>query len=415
MEKKIQRFCKLYPWYIGFTSDLLFYIAIDTMFLSFVKEFTAAEIVSITSIAQLVCMALQFPILFLMKKIGNTASVRMGSLLLLSSSVFITFGKTYFLVLFGRILHDAAVVFRTAASFAVLENNLDLAGKRSEFIRLRTSANTIYAIITMIISFVASYMFNLYNYLPMWGCIACCVIGFVLSLFMKDYSPFNKDETKRIKREKVKIHYSKIIVILIIVYAIFYAAVNSAQTDGKLFIQEILLLDFDKEKTTLIVGFIVAASRVIRVFSNMIFAKVYEKYQAKMGFALPGLLAISVALLLFGSFIPQITVKILLMGFGYTIILFARDPFNLYMQDVVFENTPKEQHKTLLTIMNFGTKLGVVGMGLVFSAILVNYPMLLVMAILFAITVIEVFLSVILYRAVIAGRKQKAEEAAAEV
>ena len=56
MEKKIKRFCKLYPWYIGFTSDLLFYIAIDTMFLSFVKEFTAAEIVSITSIAQLVCM-----------------------------------------------------------------------------------------------------------------------------------------------------------------------------------------------------------------------------------------------------------------------------------------------------------------------------------------------------------------------
>ncbi len=410
MEKKIQRFCKLYPWYSGFTADLLFYIAIDTMFLSFVKEFTAAEIVSITSIAQLVCMALQFPILFVMKKIGNTASVRTGAFLLFASSVFITFGKTYFLVLFARIMHDAAAVFKTAGSFAVLENNLDLAGKRSEFIRLRTTANTIYAIITMLISFVASYMFNLYNYLPMWGCIACCGLGFVLSLFIKDYSPFNKDESKRIKREKVKIHYSKIIVMLIIVYAIFYAAVSSAQNEGKLFIQEILLLDFDKEKTTLIVGVIVAASRVIRVFSNMIFAKIYEKYQAKMGFALPALLAISVALLLFGSFVPQIIVKILLMGFGYTIILFARDPFNLYMQDVVFENTPKEQHKTLLTILNFGTKLGIVGMGLVFSAILVSYPMLLVMAILLSITVIEIFLSVILYRAVLLGKKQKAAE-----
>ena len=78
---------KVFPWYSGFTGDLLFYIAIDTLFLTIVKNFTAAQIVSLTSLSQLFCIALQFPILFVIKKIGNTASIRTGAFFLLASDV----------------------------------------------------------------------------------------------------------------------------------------------------------------------------------------------------------------------------------------------------------------------------------------------------------------------------------------
>ena len=61
------------------------------------------------------------------------------------------------------------------------------------------------------------------------------------------------------------------------------------------------------------------------------------------------------------------------MAIGYIIILFARDPFRLFMQDAIFENTPKQQHQTLLTILEFGVKIGTAGIGLVFSAILLQY------------------------------------------
>ena len=94
--KGIERFIKLFPWFSGFTGDLLFYIAIDTLFLTIVNNFSPAEIVSITALSQLICIALQFPILFLIKKIGNTASVRTGALFLLLSAVFITFGKSFY-------------------------------------------------------------------------------------------------------------------------------------------------------------------------------------------------------------------------------------------------------------------------------------------------------------------------------
>ena len=406
MNKSVNRFLKFFPMYHALTGDLLFYIAVDTLFLTIVKNFTPAEIVSITSLSQLICIALQFPVLFVIKKIGNTASVRIGAFFLLLSAVFITFGKSYYLVLFGRIFHDVSAIFKSV-SIVALENNLNLLNRKSDFVRYRTSANTVYAVITMLISFVASYMFNLNNYLPMIGCITTCTLGFILSLFIKDNSGYNKISYKSKSSSNVKIHYNKLIIISVILYALFYSIVSSGQNEGKLFIQQNILIDFDVEKTSLIIGAIICVSRVIRVLSNVVFEKLYKKYLDKMGIVLSVLLGSSIALILFGSFIPEIIAKILVMALGYTIILFIRDPFNLYIQDVLFENTPKEQHQKLLIILAFGYKVATAGIGLGFSAILVTYPMVIVIAIMLAIAIIETVLSLTLYRAIMVGKKSK--------
>ena len=406
MEKGVRRFARLYPWYYGFGADLLFYITIDTLFLTLVKGFSAAEIVSITSISQLVCIALQFPLLFVIKKIGNTASVRVGAFCLLLSSVLTTFGGSYYTVLVGRVLHDAAAIFRNA-SVVALENNLELVGEQEDFVRVRATGNTVYSVITMVISFVASAMFNLHPYFPMICCIATCATAFVISLLMKDCSPYNRIfPEKREKQEKVKIHYSKIIVLIILVYSFFYPVLNHGQNEGKLFIQQNLLLDYSVEVTALIIGAIVCASRVIRVVSNIVFARLYGRYQDKMGFVLPTMLSFAIGTILFASFIPQAIVKILVMAAAYTIILFVRDPFNLYMQDAVFASTEKEQHQTLLAILSFGSKIASAGVGLAFSAILLRWPMVVMMTILLAISVIEIILSIILYRAVIIKKRR---------
>ena len=406
MNKGIGRFIKIYPWFSGFTGDLLFYIAIDTLFLTAVKNFSPSQIVSITSLSQLICIALQFPVLFVIKKIGNTASVRTGAFFLLLSSAFITFGKSYFLVLAGRIFHDVAFLLKSA-SVVALENNLDLIDEHGEFVRVITSANTVYAVITMLISFVAGYMFNLNHYLPMIGCITTCAVGFVLSLFMKDCSDYNRISYKTTSGSKIKINYNKTIIISVLLFALFYAIVTSGQNEGKLFIQQNVLLEFDLEKTSLIIGAIICVSRVIRVLSNLIFMRLYYKYKDKMGVALPAMLAFSIGSMLFGSFVPHIIVKILVMGIGYTVILFIRDPFRLYIQDVLLACTPKEQHQTLLTILEFGVKIATAGIGLAFSAILTKYPMTIVVAIMFTIAIIEIFVSLMLYRAILLEKKNE--------
>ena len=106
-----------------------------------------------------------------------------------------------------------------------------------------------------------------------------------------------------------------------------------------------------------------------------------------MGIALPFMLALAIGLILLGSFVPEIIAKILIMSLGYSIILFIRDPFSLYIQDMIFDRTPKEQHQTLLTLLSFGTRLATAGLGLGFSAILLKWPLAVVMAIMLIIAV----------------------------
>lgn len=388
---------KIYPWYHAFEGDLLFYIAIDTLFLTIVKNFSSAQVVSLASVSNFACILLQFPILGIIRKIGNTASARVGSFFLLLSAVFITIAPNYWVVVLGRIFHDVAAIFKSA-SVVALENCLDDAERRQEFVKIRTQGNTIYAIITMLISFVASLMFNFNPYLPMAGCITTCLIGFVLSFFMEDYTKYNKISRK--KKEKVKIQYSKFVVLAIVVYGLFYPIVTEGQSSGKLFIQQNLLAELSVDSTSLIIGGILCVSRIIRVLSNIVFMKLYMRYRTKMGVQLTCLLGTSIALLLLGSFIPQLFIRITVMALGYVIILFIRDPFRLYIQDVLFDYTAKEQHQTLMALMAFIVKVGTVGISFMATAVLLKYSMAVVMAITLCIAAVEIALGIWLYHLV---------------
>ena len=160
----ISKFNKIFPWYNGLSSDLLFWVAIDTLFLTVVKKFNAAQIVSLTTLSMITCIILQVPLLKIIKKIGNTNSVKLGTLFLL------TFGKNYISIVLGKIFYEMAFTFKNMAN-AILKNNLELQQKSEDYIKIQTKSNTIYAVVTMIISFVASILFNFNNYLPMILCI----------------------------------------------------------------------------------------------------------------------------------------------------------------------------------------------------------------------------------------------------
>ncbi len=396
------KFNKIFPWYSGLSGDLLFWVAIDTLFLAVVKNFNSSQIVSLTSVSLITCILLQIPLLKIINKIGNTNSVRLGSLLLLVSSLLLTFGQNYITIALGKIVYEIAFTFQNMVN-AILKNNLELQNRNDEYIKIKTKSNTIYATATMIISFIASPMFNLNNYLPMFGCIFFCFICFILSFFIIDFSNYNN--AKKEAKSKVKIHYSKLIIVLLISYGLFYPIVNSGQSNGKLFIQQELLLNFSVEKTALIIGVILCISRIIRVISNISFNRIHNKYKEKVGVILPILLSVSIILMIIGSFIGNsVILKFSIMSFGYIIILFIRDPFKVYMQDLALRNVGKNGQQTLLTTMELSRKVVRAIMSLSFTMILVNNPMIIVMVILSILSIIEIFIGIKLYKLVL-GRK----------
>lgn len=404
MDKRTKRLINIFPWFYGCTADLLFYIAISTLFLTVVKELSSAQIVSLTTVATVGCIIFRFPILSLIQKIGNTASIRIGGVCLLASSILITFASNYWFVVAGRMLFYIATIFHSAAVVA-LENCLDAADCKEEFVKARAKGNTIYAALTMIIAFIASPLFNINHYLPMFGCIVATTIGCVLSFLIKDYTPFNKIPRK--EKTKTKFHYNKLVLLAIIVYGIFYPVVTCGQSEGQLFIQEQLLAELTVEKTALIIGAILCVSRVIRLISNMVFMKIYMRFRSTIGVILTASLATSIALLLFGSFLPFLALRITVMSLGFVIILFIRDPYKLYAQDVLFDNTPKEQHQSLLAVMAFAVNVGNAGTSAIFATILLKNPMWVVMAIALSIAIVEIILSIWLYKVILDAKNNR--------
>ncbi len=403
MRKKI---AKVFPWYYAFDADLLFYIAIDTLFLGIAKELTASQIVSISTIGTFSCILLQFPILWIIKRIGNTASVRVGATFLLLSAIALTFGPNYYVIALGWIFHEIAIVFRSASEVA-LENCLDEEDSRDQFVKVRTKGNTIYSIITMIISFVASFMFNLNNYFPMICCIIGTVIGFILSFFIVDYTKYNKIIAKK-EKKKVKINFAGFILLAILVYGLFYPIVTEGQSTGKLFIQSELLETLSEDNTSIIIGIVVALSRIVRVISNLLFVKAYTLFRDKIGVLLTVLLGASIALQLFGSFIPPLWLRITVMSVGYLIVLFIRDPFRIYVQDVIFDLTEKEAHQTLITLMQFSVKVGTTALTFISAMILLEMPMWVAFVFTLVLALIEIILGFRLYYLI---RKHKIEKA----
>ncbi len=401
--EKMNKFNKIYPLYAGLSADLLFWVAIDTLFLTVVKGLNASQISLLTSISTITCIVLQMPFLKIIKKIGNTNSVRLGSFILLLSSILLTFGPNYIFIAFGKIFYEMSFTFQNMSS-AILKNNLEIQSKNKDYIEIKTKANTIYATVTMIISFIASPMFNVNHYLPMLCCILFCLICFILSFNIIDLSKFDKTNVSNKKKSKLK--YSKIVILLIITYALFYPIVNSGQSEGKLFIQQQLLLDFDVETTALIIGGILCASRIIRVISNILFNKIYRKCKEKVGVILPVLLAISIILMIVGSFIfNQIILKIVVMSLGYVILLFIRDPFKVYNQDLALNSVDKEQQQSLLTLLELARIIVRAIISLSFTAILVHNPMIVVIVALLILSILEIIISIKLYKLITIGTK----------
>lgn len=406
-QERLAKFNKIFPWYSGLSGDLLFWVAIDTLFLTVVKNFNASQIASLTGISIMICVALQIPILKTIQKIGNTKSVRLGSFMLLMSSLLLTFGPNYMIIVIGKIFYEIAYTFMNMANVA-LKNNLELQNREEEYIRIKTNANTVYATATMLVSFVASLMFNLNNYLPMICCISVCLVNFILSYSIIDYSKYNKVNEQTKNKSSKKIKYSKILIVLLISYGLFYPIVNCGQENGKLFIQQELFLNFNVEETALIIGAILCASRIVRVISNILFNKIHKKYKDKVGIILPILLSTSILLMILGSFIKNsIILKITVMSLGYVIILFIRDPFKVYMQDTALKHVGKEKMPVLLTTMELSRKISRAIISLGFTMILVNNPMITVILILFALSILEILISIKLYKLVLEERNEK--------
>lgn len=390
MESKIRRYLRIFPWSTALSMDLLFWVAIDTLFLSEVKAFTDAQIVLINSIALWGSIALQYPVMKLIRWMGNTWSCRIGTFCYLGCAIMVTFCSSFYLVVAGRVLCQLAYTF-IAMTNVVLQNNLELVDEQEEYVGYRTKANTIYSVVTMVIAMAAGFLFNYNPYLPMLCSIGLCTVSTVLSFCVKDYSPYDRITKKENAAKGKLLGYSKYVWLLILAFAFGGALMSIGQEEGKLFIQQTLRTEFDVEKTAYLISGMVLVSRIVRVISNMVFLPLYRKMKEYAGLVLNCILLTALLFMILGFILPlSMIYRFMIMAVGYALILFLRDAYTIQAQTQVLTATPHEQHQSVVANMILGRKIVNAMISLAMAAVILEIPMVWAISGLAALTVVQI-------------------------
>lgn len=368
MIERVEKSNKIYPIYYGLSSDLVFWIAINTLFLSTVKNLSAFQINSLTTISTILAIVLYFFASKIINKIGNITSVRLANLLLLLSSLLLTFSKSYFFLLLGQILYEFAFVFKAIDS-VILIKNLKYLKKEEKYLEIMNKGTTIYSLITMIISLISGFLFNINPYLPMFICVFICIINLILSIFIVEA------DIKEEPNTKTSVKISKLVVYIILIYGLLYGTVVIGQNNAKLFMQYRLNEVINIEKTAIILSFIVFASRLVRLISNLTFMKIYNVLKNKIIILMEFLLLVSYVLFVIGNFIRNGIIAALIMAIGFIIFLWLRDPIGNFLTELLMKNTKVDEREQTIIYFQFFRKLTTFLLSMIATLILLKFEM----------------------------------------
>lgn len=388
--EKIKRSINIYPIFASFTGDLIFFVPIDTLFLTLVKNLNASQITAMTMVSLIICILSQKLILKTVKRIGNVNSLRLGTILILIAALILTFGKSFFLMLLYKSINEIAFMFLNMDEI-ILKSNLNAVNRKEDYYKIRNKSKIMYSIITLFTALVAGKLFNINQYLPMYLSIIVYILLVGLA-FM--YYEAKTNENKQLKQNAKKVKITSVIFLVILSNAVFYSIIKMGQNNSKLFMQYDFQRFLSIEMVTYYITTIVFISRIARLVGNIIFGKVYLKIKDKMSIVLTICLSMAFLLLIIGHYINvEFIYKVIIMSLGFFLILATRDSFQIYIEDVALSISNKDEQQKIVIDIEIYRRLGTLILSAIFTLILMKYELIVIEFILLGLSIVEIFIN----------------------
>ena len=391
---KIKRTINIYPIFSAFSADLIFFIPIDTLFYTLAKGLNASQITAMTMISLLVCILSKKIVLNIVKKIGNINSLRIGALLLLFSSIVLTFAQSFILIIFYRCAYEISFMFLNMV-LIVLKNDLNFLGQKDDYYKERNKAKILYAITTMITSLLSGVLFNINMYLPMCLSIILCIIILRMSFEMYEAKVNEEDENVTTdNNKKMKVSLFSTIFLIIISNAIFVSIIILGQNNSKLFMQYDFQQFVSIEEVTYCITIIVFLSRIARLIGNIVFAKIYIKVKDNISVILSYFLSLAFLLLILGHFLNlEYIYKVIIMSLGFFLILAVRDSFKIYIEDIALKITKRDEQQAIMLNIEVYRKIVTLLLSGLFTLVLMKYELIIVEILLLLLAITEIIVS----------------------
>lgn len=243
--KKRKNNMRLYPYYTIFGYDLLFYYSIYVLFLSEVKQVSDADIVFLSSIYAISAVFVMLTISAIISKIGTRKALIYGDFINILSTLMLIIGNTYTAFIIAELLSAIAFGFKNVATSPMLRESIPHTKKRGKlFSKIDSNGYSKYCIFAAISTIASGYLYNIDPYIPMFLCMLCSVISFIIASkfeqIKKDYKEMNtKKSLKQIKEVLVFTIKSKRLKALLISLGFMWGILSLMTTYGTTLLKNI--------------------------------------------------------------------------------------------------------------------------------------------------------------------------------
>ena len=195
MQKIGKRNMKLFPTYKKFSCDYLFYYTVDFLFLTQIKNISAANVVLMSSITALFKIFLQIPANIIVEFFGRRNSIIIGNILnCLYMVIFMMSGSLFDLIL-AKFVSALAWSIKDIAEPSLLNASIPPSRYKSDiFSKINAKGTSGYYMLGAMSRMIAGFLFSINGYLPMICSLAVLIIVTLMSLFYIE--PIKKQKTK---------------------------------------------------------------------------------------------------------------------------------------------------------------------------------------------------------------------------
>lgn len=178
---------KLFPLYKMFSWDLLFYYAISFLFLTQVKNFSPAQVLSAESLYILFKLFVQFICIPLIDKLGKKNSLIFGNVLVAFSVYIIIIANGFSHIVISYFVMALGYGFKDLCESSLLYSSVPMCEKKGNiFAKIDAKGSSLYYFTDGITSIIASFSYVINPYLPMYFCIGCLLFSAFISFGFED-------------------------------------------------------------------------------------------------------------------------------------------------------------------------------------------------------------------------------------
>ncbi len=193
--KEKQYNVQLYPIYKMISWDLLFYYSIAFLFLTQVKQISAADVLLAEACYPIFRLILIMPLTALCTKIGKRKSLIVANIMNAFSIFSYLIAQNLVYVIIGQLLSAIAFNMKGVTETNLLYDNLPKDEKRGlKFSKIDGNGTSWYYYIDGIAAVISGFLYVWNGYLPFVLCLICCILSTILAFKFK--------ETENIKQKE---------------------------------------------------------------------------------------------------------------------------------------------------------------------------------------------------------------------